>query len=306
MSWGGMREGARGEWDQLVDRVHKVNGTAIISHEVLAAARPGQVKRALAAFEGAEIHLVYSARDLARQIPAEWQEGVKHRGRKTFAKFLDGVQKSPRRRSRLWFWRVQGLPDVLGRWARNLPPENIHLVTVPQDGAPRDELWRRYLQAFGLDAAWLPLDSPRENVSIGSAEVTLIRELNRRLHRADSLESAAYRSLVRELVVHQTLAQREDMVRATLPPEAYPWANEVAEEWIEWAEGSGIEVIGDLADLRPAPPSRGVWLNPDKPRPRLMIDAALEAIQALLAEAAAAPTPSPSPLRRARAKLRRP
>ena len=56
----------------------------------------------------------------------------------------------------MWFWRVQSLPDVLSRWSKGLPPENVHLVTVPQAGAPRDLLWQRYCQAFGIDPAWAP------------------------------------------------------------------------------------------------------------------------------------------------------
>lgn len=292
MSWGGQREEARGEWDSLMTRVRRSSGTAIVSHEILAGAKPAQVKRAMADLEGAEVHLVYSARDLARQIPAEWQEGIKHRRRKTFARFVANVQKAPRRGSNMWFWRVQGLPDVLGRWSHNLPPEHVHLVTVPQDGAPRDELWRRYCQAFAIDPSWAPEESVRENVSIGTAEATLIRRLNRRLEQSDSLENDAYRRLVRELVVHQTLAQRSGMTKATLPPDAYPWANEVAEEWIEWAEGAGIDVIGDLNDLRPvAPPADQKWENPDRPGPRDMVDAALDAIEALLIEASDDPEP---------------
>jgi len=297
MSWGGQREAARGEWDSLMARVRRANGTAIVSHEILAAAKPAQVKHVMSALVDAEVHLVYSARDLARQIPAEWQEGVKHRRKRSFARFLADVQSAPRRGSQMWFWRVQGLPDVLSRWSRNLPPAHVHLVTVPQHGAPRDELWRRYCQAFAIDEAWAPDQSPRENLSIGVAEATLIRRLNRRLRNSDSLENDAYRRLVRELVVHQTLAQRENMARATLPPEAYPWAEEVAEEWIEWAEGAGIDVIGDLQDLRPVL-LEGEWVDPDRPRPGQMVDAALDVIEALLGAAAAESEPFVTPTKK--------
>ena len=75
-----------------MNRVRRLNGTVIISHEILAAARPNQVKRAMAGLAGAEVHLVYSARDLARQIPAEWQEGIKHQRKQAFSGFLSKVQ----------------------------------------------------------------------------------------------------------------------------------------------------------------------------------------------------------------------
>jgi hypothetical protein len=291
VSWGGQREGARGEWAKLVDRVNRHDGTVIVSHEILAGARPQQIRRAMADFAGSEVHLVYSARDLARQIPAEWQEGVKHRRRRPFARFLRQVQNARRTRPTMWFWKAQGLPDVLTRWGHGLPPEQIHLVTVPQSGAPRDLLWHRYCEAFGIDPAWAPAESSRENVSIGTAETALLRRLNRRLKKA-GLPGEDYRRLVRQLVVHETLAQRKDMTRATLPPSAYPWVEEIAQEWVDWVEGSGIHVIGDVADLRPVRPAEdAVWRDPDKPRRRDMVDAALDAMVALTVEAASRPDP---------------
>ena len=209
----------------------------------------------------------------------------------------------------MWFWRVQSLPDVLSRWSKGLPPERVHLVTVPQSGAPREELWHRYCRAFGIDPAWAPEQSDRENVSIGAAETTLIRRFNRRLKQA-GLPSEEYRRLVRELVVHQTLAQRPNMAKVTLPPAAFPWAEEVAEEWIEWVVGSGIDVIGDVEDLRPvAPPEGEGWANPDRPRRPQMVDAALDAMVALALEAAKRPDPHEqltARIGRAARRLRRP
>jgi hypothetical protein len=309
MPWGGLQENVDGEWDNLMNRVRRQQGKVIVSHEILAAAKPTQVRRAMAGLEGAEVHLVYSARDLARQIPAEWQEGIKHQRKQAFAGFLRRVQTSRRTKPNMWFWRVQSLPDVLSRWSKGLPPEHVHLVTVPQSGAPREELWHRYCRAFDIDPAWAPEQSDRENVSIGAAETTLIRRLNRRLKEA-GLPSEEYRRLVRELVVHQTLAQRPNMAKVTLPPAAFPWAEEVAEEWIEWVVGSGIDVIGDVQDLRPVAPAEGeAWANPDRPRRPQMVDAALDAMVALAVEAAKRPDPHEqltARIGRAARRLRRP
>ncbi len=285
VSWGGQREGARGEWEALMGRVRRHQGTVVVSHEILAGAKPSQVRRAMADLGDSEVHVVYSARDLARQIPAEWQEGLKHRRRWSFQRFLTLVQSSSRERSDLWFWRVQSLPDVLSRWSVGLPPDRVHLVTVPQRGAPRDLLWQRYCQAFGIDPAWAPDDAARENVSIGAAEATMLRRLNRRLRQA-GLGSADYQRLVRQVVVHEKLAQRSGMTAATLPPAAYGWAEEIAEQWIEWVRGSGIHVVGDLDDLRLPPAPEEPWKNPDRPPQRQVTEAALDAAVALALEAA--------------------
>ena len=290
-SWGGQLEAARGDWDKLMDRVRRHDGTVIISHEILAGAKPAQVRRAMNDLKGSEVHVVYSARDLARQIPAEWQEGIKHRRRRSFARFLTQVQNRPRTRSNLWFWQVQGLPDVLTRWGEGLSPDRIHLVTVPQAGAPRDLLWQRYCTAFGIESEWAPVEGGRENVSIGIAETALLRKLNRRLAKTE-ITSEDYRKLVRQLMVHETLAQRPGMTRATLPPAAIGWVEEIADEWIEWVEGSGIDVIGDVADLRPVPPPEGErWRNPDRPRRKDMVSASLDALVAVTVEAAGRPDP---------------
>lgn len=291
MSWGGQREDVRGDWEALAGRVRKQQGKVIVSHEILAAARPNQVQQALRDLEDSEIHLVYSARDLGRQIPAEWQEGIKHRRRRSFAQFLAQVQAERRNKPTMWFWRVQGLIDVLSRWSIGLPPERVHLVTVPQPGAPRDELWHRYCRAFGIESEWAPDEAGRENVSIGVAETALVRRLNRRLKRA-GLASEDYRRLVRQLMVHETLANRKNMTKALLPPDTHAWANEVTDEWIEWIEGSGIDVIGDVKDLRPAPPPEpGEWQDPDSPPRQEMVEAALDALVAMTLEAARRPDP---------------
>lgn len=291
LSWGGQGADVDGEWDALVGRARRHDGTVIISHEILAGAKPAQVKRAMSAFADDEVHVVYSARDIARQIPAEWQEGIKHRRRRSFARFTTQIQSTKRRKSDMWFWRVQSLPDVLGRWSIGLPPEHVHLVTVPQPGAPRDLLWRRFCEVVGIDPEWAQQDSERENRSIGTAETALIRRLNRRLQK-NKIDGDAYRTIVRQLIVHETLAHRDNMVRATLPPAMYPWANEVAEEWIDWVEGSGIHVVGSLDELRPVPPPDGEkWMNPDRPKRPDMVDAALDALVAVTLEAASRPDP---------------
>jgi hypothetical protein len=290
--WGGIRAEVRGEWDALVQRVASVRGTAVVSHEVLAGARPEQVERAKRDLAGAELHLVYSARDIARQIPAEWQESVKHRDERSFAQYLRQLQRSHRRSGSLWFWRVQGLPEVLNRWSGGLPPERVHLVTVPRPGAAPDELWLRYCRAFGIDPAAAPLEGGRPNSSLGIEETALLRELNRRLKEA-GLDSASYRSVVRHLVAHETLAHRAGMRRVTLPPKAREWAGEVADSWIDWVEGAGIDVVGDVEELRPVFREEEPWVDPDKPRKRVLADAALDALVAVVLEAAERPEPKP-------------
>ncbi len=290
--WGGMEQQAAGEWDALVKRVRRGRGTTVVSHEILAGASAAKAARALRDLSFADVHVVYSARDIARQVAAEWQEQLKHQRKVSFGTFLKRVQDTSARRSSRWFWRVHGLPGVLERWGNGLSPDHVHVVTVPQAGAPPGELWRRFCATVGIDPAWAPIDSDRRNPSIGAAESTLLRRVNARL-KAAGLPSDQYRALVRQLLVHETLATREGMQPVRIPPDAYRWADEVAQEWIEWIAGSGVHVVGDVEELRPVHPEPGTpWHDPDRPRPRDVTDAAVDAVVALALEAARRPDPS--------------
>lgn len=283
--WGGLLPDAKGEWDALVKRTRRGRGAAVISHEILAGATHEQVERAVTSLAPAEIHVVLTARDIARQVPAEWQERLKHQRRMTYSKFVRRIQK-PRSALGRSFWQVQGVTQVLERWSRQLPPDRVHVVTVPQPGAPHGELWRRFCRAANIDAAWAPLDSVRRNPSIGVAESAMLRRLNSRLRRAD-IDHADYRMLVRHLIVHETLAAEPLQERLALPPDCYDWADGIAESWIEWIEGSGVDVVGDLDELRPVRPAvDAVWRDPDHARPRDVADAALDALVAMIEEAA--------------------
>src|SRR3954453_8042452 len=200
--WAGLD--TRGEWDPLVARVRRASDTAVVSHEILSGATRHQVARVMADFADAEVHVVYSARDIGRQLSAEWQESLKYRRRGSFKRYLRRAQSEPRRDPSLWFWRAHALPDVLNRWTQGLPPERVHLVTVPHGEAPADELWQRYCRAFGIDPEWAPLEASRANPSLGIDEAALLRKLNKRLKRT-GLGSAAYAELVRRSVAHETL-----------------------------------------------------------------------------------------------------
>ncbi len=211
LPWGGLEREAGGAWDRLAVQVRAWPGTSIISHEILGTASRLQVARALASLRGddddVEIHVVLSARDLVRQIPAEWQENVKHRRAKTYGDFLDELQ-DPDRPSEVarWFWGVQEVPDVLDRWAESLPPERVHVVTVPPPGSSPTLLWERFAGLFGIDPTeFTPSD--RANASLGVPESAMVRRLNERLN--DVLPSHHYRSLVREMLVHRNLSTRQ-------------------------------------------------------------------------------------------------
>ena len=283
LHWGGLEKQAVGAWDRLAARVRGWQGTAIVSHEILATASRQQVRRALDSFGDAEVHVVLSARDLVRQIPAEWQENVKHRRTLGYRDFLDKIT-DPARSGQLasWFWGVQEVPDILDRWGSTLPPERVHLITVPKPGAARDLLWQRFATVLGLDAAALAPQTTRANPSLGVPETALIRRINQRVNNG-VLEGEDYREYVRELLAHRTLSERVGSARLGLPPDVRAWATELSEAWIELLSRQGYDVVGSLDELRPDPEAPA-FSDPDQPAEEDVADAAVQSIVALVSE----------------------
>ena len=270
-----------GQWKAAVAKARRSEGSAILSHELLAAARPPAIAQAARDLAGTELHVVFSVRDLGRQIPAAWQESIKLGKTWSMRKFLRRLENRPT----MFFWRSQHIPDVLTRWGEIVPPERIHLVTVPPPGSDRGLLLVRACQALGVSPDWLPQDrSERSNPSLGIDETAVIRALNKKL-KGSELSRQDHTRLVKLAIAQGALASRPDMRMASLSPESQAWARGLAREWNDWVRASGIDVVGDLEDLTPANPDPD-WEDPDKPRPARMADAAVDALSTAVLEAA--------------------
>jgi hypothetical protein len=96
----------------------------------------------------------------------------------------------------------------------------------------------------------------------------------------------AYDALIRELLAQQVLVSRK-AVPVRLPPDRHDFAEQQADLWIEWIKGSGVDVIGDVEDLRPRRPAEDEpWKDPDRVRAKLELGAALDALTVMTQEAA--------------------
>ncbi|MCW2846920.1 MAG: hypothetical protein JWR90_894 [Marmoricola sp.] len=280
--WAGEEKAARGQWDALVTEARKARRHLLVSHEILAGAKPESVARALSSFDGREVHVVVTARDLGRQVPAEWQERVKHRARRDYATFLRALEKNYAATDRKGFWQVQHLPRILATWGADLPPERVHLVTVPPPGAPRDLLWKRFAGVVGLSRRTAYAESGTTNASLGGAEVTLLRRLNSELAER-KVSRDTYVGWVRETIVKEVLAQRPGMQVATVPPRHRAVIDQVTATWLEEIRSSGVHVAGDLDDLVPVwPTDHDPWPDPDRADPQDVAEAAIASLARVL------------------------
>lgn len=242
---------ARGMWERIADEAAAWDGTVLISHELFAGADADQARHALSLLaDRAEVHVVVTARDLVRQISAEWQEHVKHRATAGFGEFVAGLRHDTGRTS--WFWQVQDFAGVLARWGAGLPPERLHVVTVPQPGTDPAVLWDRFASLIGLEPTSFDIRLERSNTSLGLEQAELLRRVNVEL--GDRLPlPGPYPAVVKNVLAHQVLEPRPG-TRLVLSADDAAFAAAESHAIADRLRELGADVVGDLDELVPAAP----------------------------------------------------
>jgi hypothetical protein len=271
-----------GEWDILAGQAKLAPRVAVISHELFSAADESAVKRAVTSLQPSEVHVVLTVRDMATLLPAEWQETVKHRNAKRYQDWLSDVidtESVSADRRRYWFWRVHDTAAILELWSRHVPPERVHVITAPPRGSDPGLLWRRFAAVLGVDPAIADLSRARANASLGLPEIEFLRRMNEAL--SAEIPDWYYMWRVKEGVAHEALAARPAGERLILPPGRLDWAGEYADGLIAGLKGSSYDLVGELEELRPVAESSGSVTAADQ-RPEAVLDAAVQAVAALL------------------------
>lgn len=242
-----------GEWERVADEAREWSGsTVLITGELLAGADNPAIERGLALLAPAEIHVVFSARDLSRQLVSDWQEHIKHKHTVTLETFVDDLVRlgpdAPKPFGRL-FWGLHDAAQVLRTWGEQVPSDRIHLVTVPQSGGPPDALWIRFCAATGLDPVRYNTKTKRSNPSMGVAETELVRRMNLQV---GPMPGNSYDVLVRLFLAEKVLGG--GTTRLSLPPEHRAWARVRSATMIDDLRAAGYPVQGDLDELLPVDP----------------------------------------------------
>jgi hypothetical protein len=288
-----------GEWEILARQAQQAPRVGVISHELFSAADPEQAERAVRSLEPAEVHVVVTVRDMATLLPAEWQETVKHRNAKGFTEWLADVidrESYSADRRQWWFWRVHDTIALLGIWAQYVPPQRIHVITVPPRGSDNALLWQRFAGLLDVDPASVDISRARPNASLGLPEIEFLRRLNEVL--PEEVPDWFYMWNVKEGVAHRALAARPREGRLEIPAEREEWARKQADVLVEALSESDYDVVGSLDELRPLPVTEPAASSADPPA-ELVLDAAVNAAAAMVvnqyhrAHPAAKPQPSP-------------
>ena len=201
---------ARRVIDDLAARVGATTlDRAVMTHEALAPSEPAQVRALMAALDGCDVHVVITARDLARQIPSEWQQTLKDRAVLPYADFCREVVEG-QSAAATEFWSRQDVVEVARRWSVDLPPDRVHIVPVPPPGSPPEQLLDMFCGLIGCDPASLS-EPAGFNPSLGAEQAEVLRRVNVALgsQLSNIRVKRGYRDVVRVGLAKGVLSQQE-------------------------------------------------------------------------------------------------
>ena len=232
-------------WDELVAEINAWPETAVVSHEFFSSTSAEQAVRAVSVLDGAEVHVVVTARETLGLVAARWQEFVKNGSQVPIDDYPVREETSP---TDDWDWGSLDLADVLDRWGAAVPHERVHLLTLPKRDEPPETLWVRFATLLGLDPGCCTLKGSHQNESLGVVEVELLRRINADLEGFTSAQDRG--NWIRGYLAQGKLVPRRGE-RFWPSDKRVVELQERGNRIFAAVAAGGYDVIGDPADLRP-------------------------------------------------------
>ncbi|MGH3414753.1 MAG: hypothetical protein ACRDPH_16900 [Marmoricola sp.] len=263
----------REPWRKLVAEAQGWGGDVLITHEFFCAASPEQVRRGLAAFPDAEVHVVVTARAMVNLGISRWQEWVRNGGVQDIDSYPPRHDYDP---TDAWGWGSFDLADVLDRWGSAVPAERIHVLPMAGGSDPAD-LWRRFATLVGVDPDSVDASVTEMNRSLGIVETELLRRVNPHL-------TGFRKPFDRGHWIRGFLARPDVMSptgeRFRPGPEKLADLQRRGERSLVMLRTGGYDVIGDLAQLEPRDVSG--YRHPSEVTDTELLDAAVKVVAALM------------------------
>ncbi len=272
----GKRLAPDGPWMRLVEAAHTWSGPrALISMEWMAGCSDEQVQAAVHSLAPARIEIICTTRDLLRMFVAQWQEMTKNCrpwGWQQFVNEMVGETPGPANQR---FWAQQDVPAILERWARHVPWEGFHLVTVPPQGSDPEMLWERFCSVLGIDGAAF-VQPPRTNESIGVVSASLMHRVNL-VALAENMQRVDYQRVLHRRLADEVLAPRRSQEASiAVSPEVDEWIRVRAAQQVDDLKKLDLHVVGDLDELLPGEALEG--REPSDVSDSELLDTCVEAI----------------------------
>lgn len=239
-----------GAWQRLVDEIASSPAEhCIVSEEFLVHARPAHVRQVTRALSPRELHVVVTVRDLGRVMSSMWQQNTAKARTVRWSEFVSAVRDPEHgpATSGVAFWLRYDLARVLDTWGVAVPPERIHIVTVPPAGTGPEVLWARFCSATGMDAGALRAVDSTVHPAVDAVQAETLRRLNSRL--GGRLSEQDYLFMMSN-VLRPSLRGSTDGSGIAFPPDHREWLMRRCEDVVQVVQGKPYHVVGDVDDLR--------------------------------------------------------
>jgi glycosyltransferase involved in cell wall biosynthesis len=250
-----LQQRAKATWRRLRAEMDAWPGDAVVTNEWFVRADAEQAARGRHDLADTELHIVYTARAFVHQIPAAWQETLKLGRGWSMSDFISGLDDDQAQ----WSWWALDPALALERWAGDLPPDRIHVVTVPPKGSDPGLLWKRLCSVLGIDPQRYDATTAEANESLGAEAAGLLERMGPELRAAIGADDAPWTEQyrwIRRYLGHELLVPlggsrigADAEQAAALHDRSVAVANALGE--------AGYDIVGDLDDLRLADPPAG-------------------------------------------------
>lgn len=269
------------KWTDLVGEIDRWRGdSAILSMEFMSLLSDAQVADCLESLQKHRVRVILSARDLGRQIPAQWQESVQNGASWTYRDYVEGLTSTGLATNRFsrHFWGKQDFAAILRPWSRLLPSEDVVVVTVPPSGSPKGLLWQRFCESTGIPAESFD-SSIRANESLGAASAEVMRYVSAAAE-GTKVSDAARRNLKKVVSKNILASHKAEEPTLLLPLEFHEWTTTRSRLMIDELKALDPTVIGDLEELMPvyAPESSRTTTDPSTIPVEQLMEAAAHGI----------------------------
>jgi len=222
--------------------------SVVFSEEMLALARPKQVRTLVSSLAPRRVVVIVTIRDLGRTIGSFWQQMLMMGRTETLPEFVAAVRDPAEGAgAALGFWLRQDLARVLAAWEKAVPASDIRIVTLPGPGQPPGLLNDRFGSVIGAPAGLLRSSRVKGNASVGIVEAEVVRRLN----VAIGSDLTEQQRLQLMQTVRLGLVERSS-TPITAPPAEADWIRSRAAEMVASLQSRGYPLVGSWDDLVPA------------------------------------------------------
>jgi hypothetical protein len=237
---------------RLIREANAWDGDIVIAQEAFAAASPEQARSVRQALGDFEVHVVLTFGPLSMALIDAWQEQLAMGIAAPLPTFASAVRDHQRRG--VAFWRVQDVPQVARRWAKDLPPAQVHLLPYSATWHLERELWARYCAILGLDPMQHDEPPAPHPPALGAVESALLLDVH--AARDPRFTDKERHPWTRQLLVADILAHRPGPVPLAEPADAAQWLMEETAMMARRLEADSYQLHDELAQVawHPSPP----------------------------------------------------